>query len=192
MAKQLFLDDMIDDNMDGTNRYTEYFLDSIGKGNGKYYSGIGNVYKASTRYQKGYGYLGQMYKPPTFRHGGSGLGSALMSMFRFAMPMLKRGVQKFGTEAVDVASKIATDVIQGKNIAESAKQHASEKVGEVLKQVPGAIAEMVNKTPETVIQSSVPSQPLKRRRVLGSKFRPRSVGGKRQKHYKKYPALAFM
>jgi hypothetical protein len=188
MAKQLFLNDMIDDNMDSSNPYADYFMDSIGKGPGRYYSGIGQVYKASSRYQRGYGYLGQMYRPPTFRHGGSGIGSALMSMFRFAMPLIKRGVRKLGTEAVDVASKIATDAIQGKDISESAKQHASEKVSEVMKQVPEALSAMTNKSPAVAEAGSLSSRPLRRRRVYGSRYRPRSVGGRRKA---RYPGLNF-
>jgi hypothetical protein len=189
MAQQLFLNDLIDENMDGANPYTSFFLDSIGKGDGSYYSGIGQVYQASPRYRKGYGYLGQYYNPPSFRHGGTGIGSALMSMFRFAMPMIKKGVRKLGTEAVDVASKIATDVIQGKDVKESAQKHVSEKASEVLRQVPEAISGILNKNLQKSDTSvSLPTSRLKRKRVFGSKVK-KGFGIKR---LKQFPALALM
>lgn len=198
-TNQMFLDDEIQAHGDSTNPYVDYFRDSLGRGPGRYYTHIGEVFSATPKYQRGYGYLGGGNRY-SFRHG-RGIGSTLMSMFRMAMPLLKRGAQKFGTEAVDFASKVASDAIQGQNIKESAIKHASEKAGQLMKDLPGTFSGLIDKT---VSPAPIPVSPppalkpsIARKRKLPpprSKFRKfgRGISNPLKRLEKKYPALALM
>lgn len=103
--------------------------------------GIGDVYR-SVLYQRGYGLgydidLGDTY--------GLGFGDNLMSLIRYALPMLKGGLQYLGKQAVSTAANIAQDAIEGKSVKESAKEHIS-KVGEdIFAKAPAALAGAVIK-----------------------------------------------
>jgi hypothetical protein len=194
---QIFLNDVINDHGGITNPYTDFFMDSIGRGSGKYYSHIGEIFQASPHYQKGFGYLGYRQKH-SFRHG-RGIGSTLMSMFRMAIPLLKRGVQKLGTEAVDVAAKVASDAIQGENIKESAIKHASNTAQKILKDLPGTFSGIINKTAETQPAPVIPPttlvapRPTKKRKLLPSSARRkfgRGINSKKLQY--KFPGLALL
>lgn len=193
---QLFLNDVVTDHGGMTNPYVDFFMDSIGRGPGKYYSHIGEIFQASPQYQKGYGYLGYRGKH-SFRHG-RGIGSTLMSMFRMAIPLLKRGVQKLGTEAVDVASKVASDAIQGVNIKESAIKHASNTAQKILQELPGTFSGVLNKTAETATNPVIPPSTLvaprapKKRKLLPSSARRKFGRGIDSKKLKKFPGLALL
>lgn len=203
-TSQMFLDDEIKEHGDSTNPYVDFFRDSLGRGPGRYYTHIGEVFSTTPKYQKGFGYLGGRNRYP-FRHG-RGIGSTLMSMFRMAMPLLKRGVQRLGTEAVDVAAKIAGDAIQGQNIKESAIKHASEKASQLMKELPGSFSGLIDKTispsqtpvssPSTVVAPRPP--PVSRKRPMKlpprNKFRKfgRGIADPLKHLEKRYPALAHM
>ena len=69
---------------------------------------------------------------------GHGLGSILSGFFRSALPIIKRGLGIFGREALRTGAKIATDVADGRNLGESAKQRISERINEI---VPGVFSQ---------------------------------------------------
>ena len=77
---------------------------------------------------------------PVFRgypnQRGHGLGSIFKNIFKFvlplfkthALPVLKRGAEVVGAEAIKTAAGIANDAIRGKNIRDSAREHVSDAI----------------------------------------------------------------
>lgn len=130
MANQLFIEQAAFDEPD-TDSYYNFFKDSIGEGPGAYLTGIGEVYRTTPYYQKGYGLLG--YANNTAR--GRGLGSILASLWKVAAPMIKTGAKKLGSAALDVATNVAADALQGRDIRESAKEHLTNQGTQLLKTI---------------------------------------------------------
>jgi ribosomal protein L20A (L18A) len=91
----------------------------------QYSSDIGDVVSFVPRYHVGGGFVGLRHRQFRRPRLGRGFGSTILNFFK---PLFKRGL----TEVVDVASKVAGDVISGKNFKESAKSRALEKVGSIL------------------------------------------------------------
>ena len=175
MSNQIFLDSKINESAENANPYLEYFLDSVGKGKGEYYANIGEVYKVSPQYQKGFG-NGVLFPYKQ----GTGLGSVLSNLWRLAAPMIKKSAQSLGKTAVNVASNIAQDVIEGKNIKESAQKH---------------ITGVINKT-DVPKENSVSQEP-ELVAPTPTTFRRRPSAQKRKKSQKrnkksKYPALQYL
>ncbi|KAK6178088.1 hypothetical protein SNE40_012919 [Patella caerulea] len=54
---------------------------------------------------------------------GYGLGSVLSSLFRVATPLLKSAAKTVGKKALTTGAQIFGDVLHGKNLKTSAKQH---------------------------------------------------------------------
>lgn len=187
MDEPLFIPSQIGDN--DKHPYFEFFKDSIGQGSGQYYRGIGEIYRTSSRYQKGYGLLGSNYYP---KHGG-GFGNILSSLWRVAFPMIKTGAKKLGSAALDVATNVAADALQGKDIREAAKEHLTNKGVELIHQIqnPDSTAKEVTKTipavsPETPIQATPSFRRLPRKRTGKVTF-----AQPRRAKQAKYPALKY-
>lgn len=53
---------------------------------------------------------------------GHGLGSVLGRVFRFALPMLKKGLAYVGKHVARTGQEIAEDVLSGQNVKESFKK----------------------------------------------------------------------
>ena len=172
MTSHLFLSDKIVES-ENANPYLEFFRDSVGKGKGHYYANIGEVYKLSPRYQKGFG-NGVLFPYKQ----GTGLGSVLSNLWRLAAPMIKKSAQSLGKTAVNVASNIAQDVIEGKDIKESAQKHITGVINKTATPEEKPISqesELVAPTPTTFRRRP----PLKRKkRVISRKI--------------KYPALNYL
>jgi hypothetical protein len=107
--------------------------------------------------------------------------------------MIKTGAKKLGSTALDVATSVASDALQGRNIKESAKEHLTtkgtallsdiKKQGvDILKNVNPAISGIINKSdqPTAPLVSQQPStlaaqslqkvfRRLSRKRVASSK-----------------------
>lgn len=70
------------------------------------------------------------------RQRGYGLGGVFKSMFKYliplfrthALPVLKKGAEVVGTEAIKAASNIATDTIKGRNIKDAFQDHSSSAI----------------------------------------------------------------
>jgi hypothetical protein len=181
---QLFLTSATMENANEFNPYYNYYIGSSGKGVG---DSIGHIYSQNPYYQKGYGFLG--------RQRGRGIGSALSSLWRFAFPIIKRGAKTLGTAAADVASNIASDVLQGKNLKESALEHAKAKGLELLKEVPAELNKMSSTTdeiatppPDLVVQRPPPEYRRVNRKRKNIPSNEKKVG-KKNKRVGKYPAL---
>lgn len=78
--------------------YVKYYLEQAGGGNQVYYRG--------TRLQRGYG-----------------IGSIFSRLFRFAMPLLKRGASHVGQALARTGANVALDAAAGSDVKESAKEH---------------------------------------------------------------------
>jgi len=76
--------------------YINYFVEQAG----------GNAVFRGTKIQRGYG-----------------LGSIFSRLFRFAMPLFKRGAKHVGKAVGKTGASFLTDVVSGANLKESAKSH---------------------------------------------------------------------
>ena len=52
---------------------------------------------------------------------GHGLGSIIGSLFKSAVPLLKRGVKTLGREALKTGLSLTLDVMEGQNVTQEAK-----------------------------------------------------------------------
>jgi hypothetical protein len=159
----------------------------------KFSSDIGEVVSFVPRYHIGGGYSGLRHRQFRRPRLGRGFGSTILNFFK---PLFKRGL----TEVVDVASKVAGDVISGKSFIESAKSRALEKVASVL-----GGDQSTNRESDLVTNLNSPKGENKKRRITPATARrtPKTVkkslksvtGGGRayrqKKVLEKYPALRF-
>ena len=88
------------------DQYTRYYVNQSGGGRG---GGIGPVYRASFRVQR-----------------GNGLGSFFRGLFRFVKPLLYSGAKGVGKEALKTGSNIITDILN--NRFEEAKDNLQGKI----------------------------------------------------------------
>jgi hypothetical protein len=58
-------------------------------------------------------YVGTLYQR------GHGLGSIFGSLFKSAVPLLKRGAKTFGREALKTGLNLASDVMKGQNVTQA-------------------------------------------------------------------------
>lgn len=125
------------------NPFYDHFKSLIGEGIGDNDDNIGDIYR-SIMYQRGYGFDDEFVDyDATY---GLGFGEVLSNVFRLATPLLKKGLQYLGNQAVSTVANIAQDAIAGQNVAESAKKHVSHAAGDVFAKAPAAIANSVLKT----------------------------------------------
>jgi hypothetical protein len=200
MTTELFLDNFVHEHSKKENPYYDYFMNSSGKGSSvnlkRVEPRIGYIYTQSPYFQRGYGRnIGGAFH----RKQGGGIGTTLSSLFTRALPFIKRGAQTLGSAASDVVSNIMTDVIEGKNVKESAIEHVKNKGKEILQDIPSNIKGILKKTDEQIPQEiSSPRDlaaptPTKFRRIAGNRKRrlppPKQLGATAAKQRKKYPAL---
>ena len=188
MAEQLFIESRAVNAPVDEHPYLDFFKDSIGQGSGQYFRGIGELYRTSSRYQKGYGLIGH----GSYESRGEGLGNILSSLWRVAFPMIKTGAKKIGSAALDVATNVAADALQGKDIREAAKEHLTNKGVELLHDIK---APTTTKSVTTTIPADSPVQPAASFRRLPRKRTGKvtfaSPSAKRSKQAK-YPALKYL
>jgi hypothetical protein len=146
------------------NPYYQYFKESIGRGDG-----IGDVIHSVPSFQRGYGIVNPIHFYQDRDQLGAGIGSFLMNLFRFTKPILRKGLH----QVVDVASKVANDTIEGKNVKESLRRRAKEKTEELIGKIPRAFSGVINKSPGNGVQVSTGS----------------GAGHKRRKNYQTSPRL---
>lgn len=134
-------------------------------------SHIGEIVAFVPRYHiRGYGRRGLR----TRYRLGYGLGSVILSFFK---PLLKKGLHS----AIDVAHKVATDVVKGHNLKETIQKHATQKVQELLSSTQQQNQEE-QQLPSTPSTREVPlivkarKRPAQKKRVTISKFKRRGQG----------------
>lgn len=153
--------------------YDQFKLECVKGGGLRDEDDLGEFYRGSL-YQRGYG-LG--FEEPFFGNDmyGYGLGQTLSNLFQMAWPLLKRGMKYLGTSAVGTAADIARDVIEGKNVKQSAREHVTKTAQDILAKAPKAIREGVRGSGADYISNDlfVPSVSLrstpKRKRAVSSR-----------------------
>lgn len=170
------------------NPYYQYFKNSIGKGNG----GIGDIIHSSPSFQRGYGGI---QNPAHFYYDrdqlGEGIGSFLMNLFRYAKPMLRKGMH----QVVDVASKVASDAIEGRNVKDSLQQHTKEKANQLIRKLPKAFSGIINNPSANALQVSTGSGTKRPRRHRYSPVPAKKqhlASKKKVKKKEKYPLLRIL
>jgi hypothetical protein len=161
----------------------------------RYSSDIGDVVSFVPRYHVGGGLVGLRHRQFRRPRLGRGFGSTILNFFK---PLFKRGL----TEVVDVASKVAGDVISGKSFKESAKSRALEKVGSILGGETSDKRDGVQVTelqPVEVIEKKerrlTPATARRKTKIVKKVLKSVKGGGRafRQPQLlEKYPALKFL
>ena len=64
---------------------------------------------------------------------GYGIGAIFKSLARIAIPLFKRGAKAVGKRALQAATEVGQDVLEGKNVIESAKSRGKQAAGDVAK-----------------------------------------------------------
>ena len=65
---------------------------------------------------------------------GYGIGSIFKSLARYAIPLFKQGAKVVGKRALQAATEVGQDVLQGKNVRESVKAHRGKVVKDFVEQ----------------------------------------------------------
>jgi len=66
-----------------------------------------------------------IYQP--YSQYGAGLGNIIGSLFRRAIPLLRKGASVLGRQALSTGGEILQDVIEGKNVKQAAKKREGGK-----------------------------------------------------------------
>ena len=64
---------------------------------------------------------------------GYGIGGIFKSLARIAIPLFKRGAKAVGKRALQAATEVGQDVLEGKNVIQSAKSRGKQAAGDVAK-----------------------------------------------------------
>ena len=64
---------------------------------------------------------------------GYGIGGIFKSLARIVIPLFKRGAKAVGKRALQAATEVGQDVLEGKNVIESAKSRGKQAAGDVAK-----------------------------------------------------------
>ena len=67
------------------------------------------------------------YRGARFQRG-YGIGGIFKSLARYAIPLFKQGAKVVGKRALQAATEVGQDVLQGKNVRESVKTHGGDVV----------------------------------------------------------------
>lgn len=161
----------------------------------QYSSDIGDIVSFVPRYHVGGGFVGLRHRQFRRPRLGRGFGSTILNFFK---PLFRRGL----TEVVDVASKVAGDVISGKSFKESAKSRALEKVGSFLGRESSDKrdgVEVAEVEPVELVQKKAkrltPATARRKTKIVKKVLKPVTGGGRAFRQLRvldKYPALKFL
>jgi hypothetical protein len=65
---------------------------------------------------------------------GYGIGGIFKSLARYVIPLFKQGAKVVGKRALQAATEVGQDVLQGKNVRESVKTHRGDVVKDFAEQ----------------------------------------------------------
>ena len=65
---------------------------------------------------------------------GYGIGGIFKSLAKYAIPLFKQGAKVAGKRALQAATKVGQDVLQGKNVRESVKTHRGKVIKDFVEQ----------------------------------------------------------
>lgn len=166
-------------------------IDFFGGAFQKYHSDIGEVISFVPRYQVGGAYSGVRNAYFPRQRLGYGWGQTILSFFR---PFLKRGIG----ELANVATKVASDALEGQNLKESLKKHALTSVSNILQGQPTIqTSEPVTQTEPVIKKKKTSLATVARRKSQVFKTKRGISGkGKNKNHIsklnKKFPILELM
>ena len=80
--------------------------------------------------QAGYGFAGFRGMP---YQRGAGLGSFFRSLFRMAVPVIKRAASSIGKQALASGANIAADLAEGRPVLESLEEHGRHGASTLLR-----------------------------------------------------------
>lgn len=151
----------------------------------RHYDGIGDVLAFVPRYQA-HGYGGRRGGYSSMRHRlGYGWASSIFSFFK---PLLKKGLHS----AIDVASKVATDVEKGRSVKDSLTEHAVSKARELLSPVvTAATADVPAAAAAAAAVKPVKKSTAQKRRLTPASARP-SKRRKGSGRFNRYSTLKYM
>ena len=67
-------------------------------------------------------------------YGIYGIGGIFKSLARYAIPLFKQGAKVVGKRALQAATEVGQDILQGKNVRESGKTHGGDVVKDFAEQ----------------------------------------------------------
>ena len=73
------------------------------------------------------------YRGARFQRG-YGIGGIFKSLVRYAIPLFKQGAKIVGKRALQAATEVGQDILQGKNVRESVKTHGGDVVKDFAEQ----------------------------------------------------------
>jgi hypothetical protein len=73
------------------------------------------------------------YRGARFQRG-YGIGGIFKSLARYTIPLFKQGAKVAGNRALQAATEVGQDVLQGKNVRESVKTHGGDVVKDFTEQ----------------------------------------------------------
>ena len=65
---------------------------------------------------------------------GYGIGGIFKSLARYAIPLFKQGAKVVGKRALQAATEIGQDILQGKNVRESVETNGGKVVKDIAEQ----------------------------------------------------------
>jgi hypothetical protein len=107
--------------------------------------------------------------------------------------MIKTGAKKIGSAALDVATNVATDALQGKDIREAAKEHLTNKGVELLQDLKTPSTDLSKPVTTTIpADSSVQDAPSFRRLPRKRTGKVTFASPKKRSKQAKFPALKYL
>lgn len=141
-------------------------------------------------YQQGFGNLPSFIGYAPYQRG-AGLGNIFASLFRRLLPILKPVAKAVGKQALSTGASIAADVVQGRDLKESAIEHGKEAAGNLLQQASDGIMNRtqkgsgLGKRPSDAETTDVPI--IKKPRRQSRKKKPSGAVGSAKALSKKQP-----
>lgn len=117
-------------------------------------------------YQRGSGFIGSPYQR------GAGLGSIFRTLFRAILPVAKSAGKAIGKRALKAGAELASDLVAGKNLKESATRRGKEATSELLQRAANKMKGGRRKR----------KRGTKKAKQRGGRLGQRSIKGKRKQH----------
>ena len=110
---------------------------------------------------------------------GYGIGSIFKSLARYAIPLFKQGAKVFGKRALQAATEVGQDVLQGKNVKEAFKSRGKQAASDVAKNAAKKV--MTGKGRKKGIKRAAPAKtpirgPTKRQKTSLDNYNPKWHG----------------
>ena len=108
-----------------------------------------------------------------------GIGSIFKSLARYAIPLFKQGAKVVGKRALQVATEVGQDVLQGKNVKEAFKSRGKQAASDVVKNAAKKV--MTGKGRKKGIKRAAPAKtpirgPTKKQKTSLDNYNPKWHG----------------